>query len=50
MRGILSQWENTSPEGVINLDTILNIPGVKGGYKKTRRHINKKRTRGTRRN
>ena len=50
MRGILSQWENTSPDGIINLDTILNIPGVKGGYKKTRRHINKKRQRGTRRN
>jgi len=50
MRGILSQWENTSPEGIINLDTILNIPGLKGGYKKTRRYISKKRMRGTRRN
>jgi hypothetical protein len=49
MRGILSQWENTSSEGVINTDTILNIPGVKGGYKKTRRYINKKGKLGTRR-
>jgi len=44
MRGILSQWENTSPEGIINLDTILKPSKVEGGYKKTRTNKNKKRT------